>query len=59
MLKNLLRRTLFVNDAFVHIEDAGRNIPCKLHLVSDDEHGEPLLGEVPDNRKDLPYHCRV
>ena len=37
----------------VHEGDARCNLPRKLQLVGDDEHGVPLSGERPDNVQDL------
>ena len=56
MLENLLRRAVLVDDAFVHEENARTYVAGKTHLVRDDEHGKPLLGQLAHDAEHLPHH---
>ena len=56
MLENLLRRAVLVDDAFVHEENARTYVAGKTHLMRDDEHGKPLLGQLAHDAEHLPHH---
>ena len=59
MFKNLLRSPFLINDSLIHVEDPGRDLPGKFHLMGDDQHGHPLPGQVADDRQDFTDHGRV
>lgn len=59
MFENLLRRAFFVDDAFVHEEDAGADVLRDLHLVRHDEHGHALFRQLADDAQHFAHHRGV
>ena len=59
VLEDLLRGAVFVDDTFVHEEDAGAYVAGEAHLVGDDEHRQSFLGELAHDAEDLSDHGRV
>lgn len=58
-VEDLLRGTVLVDLPLIHIEDPGGHVPGKLHLVGDDHHGHPLLGQAADDPQHLGHHGGV
>ena len=56
VVKNLLWRAVFVNDALVKVPDAIRDVFGKAHLVGHDEHGHAVLRQSLDDAQDLAHH---
>ena len=59
MFEDLLRRTVLVDHALVHEEDAGGHIAGETHFVRDDEHGHAVPGQLPDDAEHLSHHRGV
>ena len=57
--KELLRGGLLHDDAVLHEDGLGRNVPRKAHLVGDDQHGHPLLGQLAHDREHFARQFRV
>ena len=43
MVKDLLGRPLFLDQALVEEDDVAGNVACKIHLMSDEHHGSAVL----------------
>ncbi len=59
VLKNLLRRALFVDNSLVKVENAVRDGASQAHLVRNDEHRHALLRELFNDGQNLAHHRGV
>ena len=46
MFKNLIRRAVFLHDAFSHKENPVRDLFGKGHFVGNDDHGHIFIGQL-------------
>ncbi len=59
IVKYLRRGALFIDNAFVHIEDAAGNTAGKLHFVRNNHHGHAFPCQTADNGQHLAHHRRI
>ena len=55
ILKKLLRLRIHTDIPVIYKQDSGRHIPCKCHLVSDNNHGHALSGKLTNQVKLLLF----
>ena len=58
-LKHLIRRSLHLNEAFVHENNPVGNISGKLHLMGDDHHGDIQIRQGSDHLQHLAGQLRI
>ena len=59
MLEYIVRRTVLVNPALIHIKYTIGNLSCKAHFVCNDHHRKSLTGKLTNYRLHFSYHSRI
>src|SRR5216683_6132741 len=59
LAEDLIRWSLLLDPSLVQEDDLARDLAGETHLVGDDEHGSPFLGERADHAQHLGHQLGV